>query len=127
MARYILIEVDNNATAERLRAQIDNAGEAKGMRVVGMFAKTSKLCSCPKQVESLYTRDKKVDVRGAKFGWWLCCDCHLPKNGAGQTLRNLLDAVGTPTKYRDLWLSVRWRREGDRVVTIRSASPEDWK
>lgn len=125
MARYILVEVDNNATAERLRAQIDNAGEAKGMRVVGMFAKANALCECPKKPYDPY--QPELLTRGAKFGWWLCSDCHKPKNGGNQTLRNLLDAVGTPAKYREMLLSIKWRREDDKIITVRSVPPENWR
>src|SRR5690242_14394084 len=65
MPRYLLIELDSNDSADRMRAQIDTAEAAgKGMRVVAMFSKPAALCEC--QVRS------KKSARGAKFGWWLC-------------------------------------------------------
>lgn len=118
MARYLLVEVDNNDSADRMRAQIDNAD--KPMRVVAMFAKPGALCECA-------VRSDK-SVRGAKFGWWLCPECRRPKSGGSQTLRNLLDDEGTPAKYRDLFLCVRWIKDlTGKIRTARSVPEADWK
>lgn len=120
MARYLLIEFDDNDSADRMRAQIDNAeANGKHFRVVGLFSKPSALCSCP-------TRNDQ-SVRGVKFGWWLCPDCRRPKSGSPQTLSNMLDAVGTPAKYKDLFLSLRWFAKDGRVTTARSVPEKDWK
>lgn len=119
MARYLLVEVDANDTAERLRAQIDKAGEAKGMRVVGMFTKASQLCNCEVRSET--------SVRGAKFGWRLCPECRKPKTAGAQTLYNMLDDPDTPTKYRELWIGVRWVWRDGVVATLRSVARKDWK
>lgn len=109
MARYMLIEVDSNATADRLRAQIDNAGEAKGMRVVGMFTRALQACECAEPARN--NRNAIVDTRGAKMGWMICPNCGKPRNGAHQTLWNILDArwVGrTYHAYRAISISLRW-------------------
>lgn len=117
MPRYLLVEVDDNATADRLRAQIDNAG--KPFRVIGMFSKATKLCDCVER--------SKTVVKGSKFGWWLCPECRKPKPGDGQTLFNMLDDPETPTIYRNLWIGVRWVVRDGIVETLRSVSRKDWK
>lgn len=121
MARYLLIEFDDNDSADRMRAQI-NAAEANGkrFRVIGMFSKPGRLCDCSTRTTS--------SVRGAKFGWWLCPNCRRPKAGGPQTLKNMLDDPGTPSKYLDLFLSLRWfKNPDDTVKTARSVPREDWK
>jgi hypothetical protein len=118
MARYLLIEVDNNDSADRMRELIDNAD--KPMRVVAMFAKPGALCECEVRSEK--------SVRGAKFGWWLCPECRRPKSGGNQTLRNLLDDEGTPAKYREIFLCVRWIKDlAGKIRTARSVPEVDWK
>jgi hypothetical protein len=123
--RYLLIEIDSAATADRLRAQIDNSGEAKGMRVLGMYRKPSQLCGCPPEPYDPY-QPNRVSVQGAKFGWWLCPSCRRPRPGSAQTLRNMLDVEGTPAKHLELMLSVRWVL--DKAGKVRTAlSPKTWR
>lgn len=122
MPRYLLVEIDSNDSADRMRAQIDTATAAgKGIRVIGMFAKTAKLCKC--EVKSTKS------VRGSKLGWWLCPTCHRPQPGGPQTLSNMLDDGGCPAKYREIFLSVRWvwDKVTNRVTTARSVSKNDWR
>lgn len=122
MPRYLLVEFDSNASADRMRAQIDTAEAAgKGFRVVGMFAKTAKICRCE-------IRHNK-SIRGSKLGWWLCPECHKPKSGSPQTLSNMLDDEDTPAKYREVFLSVRWvwDKVAGRVKTLRSVEEKDWR
>lgn len=122
MPRYLLVEVDNNETAQTLCARINAAGLAgKGMRVVGMFSKTAKLCDCEVRQEK--------SIRGSKLGWWLCPVCHKPKSGSPQLLTNMLDDEGCPAKYREIFLSVRWvwDKVTGRVVTARSVAEKDWR
>lgn len=117
MARYILVEVDSNATADRMRAQIDNAGEGKGIRVVGMFTKATKLCECT--TAAVHPLHKSViTVRGAKFGWFLCPQCRLPKSGHSQTLYNMLDPrKGTSMAYKIAHIGVSWILDSTGKVT----------
>jgi hypothetical protein len=122
MPRYLLVEVDSNDSADRMRAQINAAEEAgKGMRVVAMFSKTAKLCDC--------TVRQEKSIRGSKLGWWLCPACHKPKPGSPQTLSNMLDDEGCPAKYREIFLSVRWvwDEAKRRVKTVRSVPENDWR
>lgn len=122
MPRYLLIEVDSNASADRMRAQIDTAELAgKGMRVVAVFSKAAQVCEC--EVPA------KHSVRGAKFGWWLCPQCRRPRSGSAQTLTNMMDDEETPAKYREIFLSVRWvlDKVTGKVKTARSVRKEDWR
>jgi hypothetical protein len=110
MARYLLIEVDSNATADKLRAQIDSAGEAKGMRVVGLFSRGLVACECPTPARHPQT-NSVIDVRGSKLGWMICPNCGKPRNGAGQVLWNLLDQRHLSREhfaFRAVSISLRW-------------------
>jgi hypothetical protein len=86
MARYVLVEVDDLATAERLRAQIDKASIAgKPMRIAGLFAAPTSWCSCPKS-EGYH---KNEVVRGSKLGWWVHRVCRKARPGT-HNLANLI-------------------------------------
>jgi hypothetical protein len=117
MARYLLIEVDSNATADRMRAQIDNAGEAKGIRVVGMFTRSTQLCDCVEPVRHQLNKSP-IDVRGSKFGWLLCPRCLKPRSTVSQTLYNLLDdRRGSSMGYKVAFIGVSWVRDKTGRVT----------
>lgn len=78
MARYLVVELDDNAAADRMRAQIDAATEAgKGMRVAGMFAVPMTWCPCPRP-EGYH---KGEVVRGSKLGWWVHKICRRARFG----------------------------------------------
>jgi len=77
-SRYLLIEFDDEATATRLREQIDNASRAgKAFRVVGLFAKPGpNFCRC-----GTWTTDRgnvSSLKYGRKFGWQVCKTCRRP-------------------------------------------------
>lgn len=117
MARYLLIEVDSNATADKLRAQIDSAGEAKGMRVVAMFRRPTQLCDCGYHVPANYQNTRPDSVLGDRFKWWICRQCRKPKAGLGQVLWNMLDEWDSELeaytrkpdmRTRQISLNVKW-------------------
>lgn len=121
MAKYLLIEVDSNATAAKLRAQIEGAGEAKGMRVVGQFSKATMLCECNPSTYPRTIGNAPIQTRGAKKGWMICPNCAKPRDGGSQTLWNELDPEGAPTRRRELWIGVRWLKDAaGRVITART-------
>lgn len=117
MARYLLIEIDSNTTADRMRAQLDNAGESKGIRVVGMFTRATQLCECT--TPALHRIHKTpISIQGAKFRWLLCPNCRKPKSGISQTLYNLLDPrEGTSMGYKVAHIGVSWVRDTTGRVT----------
>lgn len=116
MARYILVEVDDNRRALSLK---DKLGQISGVRVVGMFTRATQLCECGANYDT--------SVIGARFGWRLCPGCRKPKQGGAQTLYNMLDDPDTPSKYRNLWIGVRWVLRGGVVHTLQSVPKENWK
>lgn len=92
MARYLLIEVDNRETAERLRAQIDKAHIAgKGMRIAGLFRAPTSWCTCPVP-EGYHPHEV---VRGSRLGWWVHKFCRKARPGSHQ-LQNLIEATDRP-------------------------------
>lgn len=97
-SRYLLIEFDDDAASDTLRAQIDKATRSgKKFRVVGLFAKPRNLCECSKYQLQDYRAAERV-VRGARFGWWLCRRCKKARMGDHQ-LENLMtpaDIIDAP-------------------------------
>lgn len=86
MARYLLIEFDDNDSADRMRAQIDTAeANGKNFRVAGMFTPPTRWCVCP---ESGGYHKEEV-VRGGKLGWWVHIACRRARKGTHQ-LTNLI-------------------------------------
>lgn len=84
--RYLLIEFDDEQSASSLRAQIDAASKkGKKFRVVGLFARPGKPCTC----SIIGERSKDLVKQGSKFGWWLCQRCGKPRLGNHQ-LKNLI-------------------------------------
>lgn len=87
MARYLLVEFDNDDQADTLRAQIDSAAKkGKPYRVLGMFQKPRRFCACPPDKDR---QNWKRLVRGSKYGWWVCGTCKRARLGIHQ-LNNLL-------------------------------------
>ena len=75
-SRYLLIEFDNEAQADALRAKIDTATtNGKSYRVVGVFAKPTRVCQCYREARTL--KDWNIQ-RGTVKGWWMCPDCRKP-------------------------------------------------
>lgn len=102
MARYLLVQVDDNDRAEKLRQKLDPVA---GIRVVGMFARPTKFCDC--KTESAIGINAR-SVQGAKYGWRLHEECRRPKRLFHQ-LKNLLDPedLNMAIQYRDLFLNIR--------------------
>lgn len=84
MARYVLIEFDEDDKADALVRKIEGV-ESDTYRVAGMYQKPTSYCSCPDTQEH-----KKHEVgRGKKFGWWVHLICRKPRKG-GHQLVNLI-------------------------------------
>jgi hypothetical protein len=97
MARYLLVQVDKNDTADRLRERLDVVG---GLKVIAMFGKPNRFCACEV--------DTGRSLRGPRFGWRICPNCSAPKEDAMQSaLINLLDEPDTPAKFRNVFLTIR--------------------
>lgn len=99
MARYVVIEFDENEDAEEfvkatneLNAHARDERLSFRRRVVGVFVKPGKTCTCwdGKWINS---GDKNRDAgiaRGEKFGWWVCTRCKKPRPGGHQLVNQLL-------------------------------------
>lgn len=80
MGRYLLIELDDNDSALKLKKQIDQATKAgKTMRVVGYFASPpAPYCQCPMEH---WSHEKGRPFAPSKFirksGWRKCLTCNL--------------------------------------------------
>jgi len=96
--RYLLIEFDDDATASRLREQIDVASRnGKGYRVVGLFARPGNFCKCGSAWVN-EARKQARTKRGGKYGWQVCLDCRRPVP-VMSFLKNLIkpaDIIGVP-------------------------------
>ena len=97
MARYLVVEVDNDPQAEALQEAL--AGK-ETMRVVGVFQKPIKFCECG----PLSDHEQALQVtRGSKYGWRVHRKCRLPRKGPVSP-RNLLEAK--PAKELNYFLSL---------------------
>lgn len=110
-SRYLIIEFDDEASASRLRAQIDNATKAgKRFRVVGLFAKPTNYCRCDPRKHVTDKAGKSTLKRGKKFGWWVCIECKRPTS----SMAGLVNLI----KPRDIikppkWMSRHWKGAAD--------------
>lgn len=94
MARYIVIEVSDNKVAESLLERVNQQTKRGALfRVVGVFVKPGRTCSCVNRYHANYREDGAKHgwsggvERGEKFGWWVCTNCHKPRK-AGHQLNN---------------------------------------
>lgn len=95
MARYIVLRVESDKTAQRL---LDRFGVVPAIRVVGLFASPTKFCdgTCDNGGKS---------IRSQKWGLWFCPVCKLPKKTM-QSPRNLLNEPGLHPRFADFFMSV---------------------
>lgn len=98
MARYVLLQIDDNADAEAYVASLrspaknliavpltDDPDQYRmaeiEIKVRGLYAKPTRFCICQPQ---------GLRVRGAKLGWWVCAKCKLPLDNKWLMPNNLL-------------------------------------
>lgn len=84
MAKYILIEFDNDDQAHKMVEKIEGV-ESSTYRIAGIFKKPVKYCECP-------PRDAYVKTDfalGKAFGWWVHRQCRRPRRGT-HSLVNIL-------------------------------------
>src|ERR1700744_237564 len=98
--RLIVIEVDDDAAAERLVAKFNATSSARGK---GMFQMPRARCRCDgpfsdNSRSSLWKRS----VRGQQFGWWVHDKCHKVSKGLHTETRNLIPREDQPQARGDL-------------------------
>ena len=97
MARYVLIEFDDDAKADALCAQIDTASaNGKPFRIAGLFQKPLKYCTCPEIPLTQYATDR---ARGAKYGWVVHRECRRPVRST-QWPQNMREPERTEPMFR---------------------------
>lgn len=104
MAKYVLLAFDDDKEADLFvesNGKLNETVEAYPYQVHAVFKKPTKFCECTKE-----QRRGKVGVTGAKFGWFVCGNCHKPAKGGGQTIPNLLE-MDQPPWRRQIHLQVR--------------------
>lgn len=91
--RFLLIEFDDEESANALRAKIEDASRrGKRFRIVGMFARPGPtFCRCGNWVTQR-GRPSTPTKRGEKFGWSVCLQCRKPVPVMG-FLKNLVQPV----------------------------------
>jgi ribosomal protein L37AE/L43A len=89
MARYLVIEFDNNDEADNFA---EMTADGASMRVVAMYMKPTQFCECPNPEEK--------SVRGKKYGLWVCRMCNKPHKKMFQSPKNLLVPDEKPAQRR---------------------------
>lgn len=131
MARYVLVEFDDNDEADNF-VQILNGGDFDGhtataspgsMRVRAVWFKPTKFCDC-KDISN-------GEGRGKKYGMWAHKTCGKPRKGVCQHPRNLLEPADMPVKYRAEYLGIYEPSERGGLAFERGEGPpaykEKWK
>ena len=102
MAKYAILQFDNDEEADAFIGTLQTSlVTATTIRVVAVYKKPTLFCECENPSER--------SIRGAKWGWWLCKNtgCGKPKKGNFQQPRNLVEAEGTRSEHRRLWVNIR--------------------
>lgn len=112
MARYVLVEFDDNTVAEEFVESLKiNGGtyyrgadehmhdvDPEKARVRAFFAKPTQFCDCkpPSDRQPL----------SKNYQWRVCPKCNKPIRGQWQHPRNLLDPLGIDPRERYLYLGI---------------------
>jgi hypothetical protein len=101
MARYILVQVDENSRATALMKKLE---PVEGIKVIGLFGKPTNFCD-----DVSHRNPNESSQRGKKYGWSHCRTCGLPKKNIFHMLTNLLDPpeMYHSVRLRDIFLNIR--------------------
>lgn len=95
MARYIVVRVESNETADKL---LERFAPVPAIQVLGVFASGTKFCEGK-------CEDRRL-IRSKKWGTTHCSVCRLPVTSISQQPRNLLRDPELHPRFNDLWLTV---------------------
>lgn len=96
MARYVLVEVDENDRADRLIQKLE---VVPGLRIIGLWFKPTRFCECGGPWDR--------SIRERKYGVYICPACKRPREfGPHQRPMNLLEP-GVPETMQNVFLSIR--------------------
>lgn len=114
MARYILLRVESNESAQKLLEKFE---DVPAIDTVGLFVSPTKFCPG----KSVCGQDRKL-VRSQRWGTTHCRVCKLPVSSLPQHPRNLLLDEDLHPRFVDINLSV-WepydvpnRKYGEDVI-----------
>jgi 23S rRNA C2498 (ribose-2'-O)-methylase RlmM len=102
VAKYVLIEFDNDQDADKLIGAIDIWSsrlsemlheELEEPKVIAEFKKPTQFCE---HTHNDRLRQRKGMETGQRFGWLVCGICKKPTRGGGQIIFNLLEAEKKP-------------------------------
>jgi len=126
MARYILIQVDDNEAAKLIVEDIQKTGELAYQveeselltpaKVIGLFAKPTQFCDCPNPGDRV--------AKGTKWGWLLHSPgCNKPRRNMWQHARNLLHYEKAPATIAESRVNVEARRV---YIGVREPLPDEY-
>lgn len=98
MARYIVLRVERNETADQLLKKFE---AVPAISVLGLFASGTKFCPG----KSVCGPERKY-IRSGKWGTTHCSICKLVVSSTSQSPRNLLNDPDLHPRFNDLTLSV---------------------
>lgn len=98
MARYIVLRVEENETADKL---LEKLRAVPAIAVLGLFASATKFC--PGKTEC--GQDRRL-VQSKKTGLTHCSVCRKPVSTIFQTPKNLLLPEDLHPRFIDMWLKV---------------------
>lgn len=98
MARYLLVQVDDDGKATALLSKLNGV---RGVRVIGVFARPTEFCE-----DSSHRDPNESSIRGGKTHLWHCRICKKPKK-LTHTPKNLIDPPDLPIEFRDIFLNIR--------------------
>jgi hypothetical protein len=99
MARYIVVRVEDNDTADRLLERLE---AVPAIQPIGMFKTPTKFCPG----KETCSQDRQV-IRSRKTGILHCSVCKLPVDTFMHSPMNMLLEEGLPEKFVDFRISVR--------------------
>ena len=79
MPKLVLVEFDDDATADEFIKRMFRASKTKRFRIQGVFKKPTEYCNCG-PIPQTQWRDKLT--RGPVTGWHIHVDCGLPRRGS---------------------------------------------
>lgn len=98
MARYIVLRVEKNETADALLKKFENV---PAIQTLGVFASGTSFCGG----KSVCGEDRRL-IRSKKYGTTHCSVCRKPVSSISQQPRNLMLAEDLHPRFVDLRLSV---------------------
>lgn len=141
MAKYVLLQFDDDAEADRFLEGVEegDVGIGDGITIAllkfavrGIWRKPTKFCECKTDMRRGGFR------RGQKYGWWVHAKCGKPSRSWGRgdhwflaLGKNLLPVTDGAPEYRGDGVFARDRRkcpkcEGDCIAEIGHAMTVMW-